>query len=77
VLLACQFLGTLFSLKSKTGSGYVTEENTAKVNVIDEDIVKPGKQGLPFQISTSWKGRMMVRNMKPIRSWEYVDLVNR
>ncbi|HAL64608.1 MAG TPA: serine protease [Bacteroidales bacterium] len=47
VTLLVSSMALYFSLKSKTWKRLMlTQENTAKVNVIDEDIVKPGKQGL-------------------------------
>ncbi|HAW59195.1 MAG TPA: serine protease [Bacteroidales bacterium] len=75
VTLLVSFLALYFSLKSKTWKRLMlTEENTAKVNVIDEDIVKPGKQGLTIsRLAPAGKVEIDGQEYEAHTFGEYVD----
>ncbi len=75
VTLLVSFLALYFSLKSKTWKRLMlTEENTAKVNVIDEDIVKPGKQGITIsRLAPAGKVEIDGQEYEAHTFGEYVD----
>ena len=75
ITLAVSFIVLYFSLKSNTWKRLMlTQQNTAKVNVINEDIVKPGVQGLTLsRLAPAGKIEIEGQEYEAHTFGEYVD----